>query len=253
MSSYEMAAPRRRTLAWLLIRRSVWAFFAHDCVHLAASVAYYELLSVFPLLLGIIAVFGSLLGPDEIERRLVEVLALTLPTTPERIAASVRHLGTPPGALGFFAIAGLILSGFAVFSAIRIAIERAWGVDESRPYWRQKLLELTMMVVVVALMLVSMSFTAAIHLAEEAALLTNGPTPLGAPTTQVLLSAFAFIANLAIFNLIYRYVPGVPGHGATLCPGRWSPPSSSRWPRTFSRGISPTLALTASSTARWPC
>jgi len=52
---------------------------ADDATHMAAGVAYYAILSLFPLMLGLLAVFGLFLPSETIQEELFDFFERNLP------------------------------------------------------------------------------------------------------------------------------------------------------------------------------
>ena len=67
--------------AVLLIVRTVREMGRDDATHMAAGVAYYAILSLFPLTIGLLFVFNLVLGSRSIEADLVDLL----PDVPARL------------------------------------------------------------------------------------------------------------------------------------------------------------------------
>ena len=62
-----------------LVVRTVQELGADDASHMAAGVAYYVILSLFPLLLGLIALFGLFLPAETIQEELFDFFERNLP------------------------------------------------------------------------------------------------------------------------------------------------------------------------------
>src|SRR5258707_9522298 len=76
----ELYHGRAQALRALAVLRAVVAEFnSTDGTILAAAIAYYTLLSIFPLILGLLAVFGFVLGDPSRAAGLVSVIAAIFP------------------------------------------------------------------------------------------------------------------------------------------------------------------------------
>src|SRR3989304_1604231 len=91
----------------LLKRR--WVRLAANTLHqlgkdgvgdMAAGVAYYALLSVFPLLLGAIALLGLFLPSDVVQRELFAFFGRHLPTSVSLLEENISGLVALRGTLG---------------------------------------------------------------------------------------------------------------------------------------------------------
>ena len=65
-----------------LISRTAEGIGNHDATQRAAGAAYYAILSIFPLLLGLIAVFGFFLPSVNLQDELLKFVSKNLPGVP---------------------------------------------------------------------------------------------------------------------------------------------------------------------------
>ena len=99
-----------------------------DCSGMAAALSYYALFSLFPLLLIVLSVVGSLLGPNtEAFQQIREVVERALPTEVHRTIGetivALNRSSTGAGIIGF----GLLLySASTVFGVLSLSVEKIW-------------------------------------------------------------------------------------------------------------------------------
>jgi membrane protein len=143
--------PKRTTLAEQL--REVWALGGlsakelarrvireiqhHDCVGRAAELAYYFLFALFPFFLFLTTLLGYLPVPNLMDR-ILELLAQFLPGEAlTLIQDNVRQLITDQrgGLLSFGFLAALWTSSSAI-TAVMEGLNRAYEVEEERPFWK---------------------------------------------------------------------------------------------------------------------
>ena len=134
----------RRVFIVALLIRTLQEMSADDATHMAASVAYYVLFSLFPLLLGIIALLSYFQEPQDIQTQLTDVAGDYLPASRELIETNVDSVLRFRSAIGLFAILGLFWSGSAIFGAVTRAVNRAWDVHTDRPLYISKPRQLLM-------------------------------------------------------------------------------------------------------------
>ena len=124
-----------RTSVWVRVRRTVKGWQDDDDALLAASMAYYAVLSLFPLLLILISVLGFVLrfspGAQDAQRQLLELLAQNtsaeLAQHVELILAEVRTKAAVGGPLGMLA---LLLAAIGIFAQFERAFDRIWKVKK---------------------------------------------------------------------------------------------------------------------------
>jgi len=118
--------------------RQTWLAWRHNDGSLtAASIAYYAVLSFFPMLLLLIAVFGFVLrfstGAQDAQDRLLQVLA---ENTSEGLAQHVQSVLTDiqSSALigGPLGLVMLLLAAIGIFTQLDIAMNRIWDTAPRR-------------------------------------------------------------------------------------------------------------------------
>ena len=118
----------------LLVIRVVRDLNRDDGTHMAAGVAYYAFISLFPLVLGLVALGGVVLGSAEgLQERLLEFIADYIPGSSELVSDNVDTVVRYSTPLGIASFVGLFWTASAVFGAITRAVNRAWGVRLHRP------------------------------------------------------------------------------------------------------------------------
>jgi membrane protein len=120
-----------------LARRVVAEIPDDDCLGRAAQLAYYFIFALFPFFLFLTTLLGYLPIPDLLER-LLETLGQMLPGEAIRLVEdNLRQLvsGQRGGLLSFGLLAALWTSSSAL-TAIMDSLNRAYDVDEGRPFWK---------------------------------------------------------------------------------------------------------------------
>ena len=121
-------------------RRAIHEIRDDDCLGRAAQLAYYFLFALFPFFLVLVTLLGYLPLPNLMDR-LMEMLGEMLPGDALRLVQdNVRDLVTNErgGLLSFGILAALWTSSSAV-TAIMDGLNRAYDVEEGRPFWKVRL------------------------------------------------------------------------------------------------------------------
>jgi membrane protein len=159
------AARQARDLA-RLIGLSFWRAFEgfsnRDNLTYAASIAYYALLSLFPIFLLALSLLGR--STADVDNR-NEVLTFVLRYFPAQFDFITTQLDAFRGDSVTIGVAGtiaLLWGALGVFGAITTAVNYAWGVGQPRSFWGHKLVSFLMLLVaglilLVALLLISAS------------------------------------------------------------------------------------------------
>jgi membrane protein len=122
---------------WLDIARRVKEQIRRDRLSIiAAGVAFYGLLAIFPGLVALVATYGLFADPVQIERHVASLSAILPPEAAQVVMAQLRDLvATDRTALGLGAIGGLLLALWSASAAVRTLMEAlnvAYAEEERR-------------------------------------------------------------------------------------------------------------------------
>jgi membrane protein len=146
-------------IPWSELARRTWRDTLDDDVPgLAAQLSYYFFLALFPAILFLLAVASFFpLGDitDEVGRALGPLVS---PQVLELIQEQMRRLGSneDTGLLTFGVVAALWSSSAALVSIVT-ALNRAYDIEEGRPWWKVRLVAVGLTLGVAATVLVALS------------------------------------------------------------------------------------------------
>ncbi len=214
------AAPRGLLFVPTLVVRTIKELSDDDATHMAAGVAYYALFSLFPLLLGTIAIIGLVADSNAVRSAILAWAADNFPGTGEFISDNVVASVEASGSLGAISIAGLIWSGSAIFGAITRAVNRAWDIRQDRPFVKGKIMQLAMAMSVAILFALALASASLAQTADRYAD-TNLPVLGQADELSGLLlfRIMSFVFNLAIFLTLYKVLPNTQTRWRHIWPG----------------------------------
>ena len=204
----------------LLIVRTVREMGRDDATHMAAGVAYYAILSLFPLTVGLIFVLSLMLNSDSFQGDLVNFFETYLPGSSQLLSNNIHAVKDVSGLLGVIGVIGLFWTASAMFGAISRAVNRAWDIHEDRPFYIDKVRNLLMSCGVGILFLTSMAFTTSLQVLGRIDVPGIGRLEwLEHGGINLLTRPLPFIFTLTIFLLIYRYVPNTETRWRHIWPG----------------------------------
>lgn len=178
-----------------VIRGAFLTFTIAKGAEAAASIAYYTLFSIFPLLLSIVAVGSFFVDQNMVEEALIGFLPTIIPVSQEFILSNVQQVFHLRGAVSSVALLGLLWSATAVFSTIIRNINSAWPEAEPHSFIRMRLLSVAIIAAMVVLLIIS-SFSLTIR---------NVLLNLGIPIDISKLSAFfSSYFSVKIFPVLIR-------------------------------------------------
>ena len=205
-SIWRLGGLSRRELA-----RRVWQdFYAGDLLTRSAALSYYFLLALFPLLIFLTALLGSFAeAGTELRRNLLNYLASIAPRTASQLVrATVVEIteGAGGGKLSFGLLAALWFASFGM-GAVGDTLNSAYGVRESRPWWRVRLVSLGLTAALAALII---SALALMLYGGEIGEALAGRSDLGGAFVAfwgVVRWPIVLFFVLFAFALIYYYAP----------------------------------------------
>ena len=159
---------RRRLLrglevVWLLISRGIGGLGEHHGTQLAASMAYYALLSVFPAVIVIAAAAGFVLDDPGAREDVVEFLTRELPLSESSGRSDIDKLldgvATNAGTLGAFGLVALLIAASALIGAVRNSLSAIFEEVIRRGPIRGKALDVLIVVVLGVLLTISFAAT----------------------------------------------------------------------------------------------
>jgi membrane protein len=180
---------------------------------MAAGVSYYAVLSLFPLLLALIGILGIFLPSETVQKELFDFFRENLPGAIDQLEDNIEAVIRLRGALGLLGVIGLLWSASAMFGAISRAVNRAWDVHKDRPIYIRKLRDLSMALGTGVLFLLSLGATGLFSIIGDREL------PGLVPAVDVLARFFGFFMSLAIFLVIYKFLPNTKTYWRYVWPG----------------------------------
>jgi membrane protein len=204
-----------------ILYRLHWRLVHDDIFVLAASVAYAALLSLFPLLLGLIFLFSRFVEREHAQQAILAALGPYLPPAALTMVGQTLNAVVPMrGAVGAFAVVGLFWGATTAASAMRHGLNRVLQVHQARPFWRRKLVELALVALAggfLSLSLVGSVAGAAIKIFYPLVLAEDLLRRSRLITSITVIGPWIF-SSLA-FLIVYRFLPNTRLSWRTLLVG----------------------------------
>jgi membrane protein len=138
----------RRVQSWLPVRVLV-AFGSSRASNYALALSFTALLSMFPLILGILSIIGFSVRDPATEARFQNLIIQVFPGSAQPELQNALHgVRESAGWLGLVSLGGLIWSASSLFATMEFALSQIFGTPQ-RDFVRQKLMGVVMMVVLV--------------------------------------------------------------------------------------------------------
>jgi membrane protein len=200
-----------------LLSDALEAWYRHNAPRLGASLAFYTILSLAPLLIVVIAVASLIFGRSAAEGQIVWQIQ---DLTGREGAAVIRQMleGARKPSSGILAttlgVLTLFVGATAVVAELRDALNTVWEVPLQAGHWPGSVLRILKERAFYFLMVLGVGFLLLVSLIVNVWLAAAGAffggwLPLPEPVLQVLASAVSFVVIAALFALIYKSVPDV--------------------------------------------
>jgi membrane protein len=141
--------------------RGFLGFYHSDNLTYAASIAYYSLLSLFPLTMLAVSILGRATADEDSRSEVLDFVFQYFPSQFDFIRTQLDSFRAHSVTFGVFGTLALIWGALGVFGAVTTAVNYAWGVEKTRSYWSHKLFTFVMMLVAGALLLAALLLVSA--------------------------------------------------------------------------------------------
>jgi membrane protein len=145
-----------RTRAWIdVLRRTAREFQDDQLTDLAAGLTYYAVLAIFPALIALVSVLG-LVGDSAIEPLKENVEALAPGPAQEILTGAIDQISSTraAGLALVLGLAGALWSASGYVGGFARASNRIYEVEEGRPFWKLRPLQIGITVVMILLLAV---------------------------------------------------------------------------------------------------
>jgi membrane protein len=215
-----MRVPFGAEVGWgTILKRTGKEMVTDGCFGMAAQLAYYFFLSLFPALLIVVALTSFF--PAEVLDQIVRWLGVFTP--PEVLSVIQGQLQQIRGAghvsLLTFGVLGALWSSSSAMSAIIDTLNRAYGVTEARPWWKTQSLAIVLTVALSLFVLLSVTLVLGGPEIAEKLATRVGLGQVFAWTWKLLQWPVVFLLVSEAFALVYYLAPDVEQLWPWILPG----------------------------------
>jgi membrane protein len=200
-----------RNISWFQLAKRVWKEMEQDRVFArAAELSYYFLLALFPMLIFLTSVIGIVLGSGTGTRHaLFNYLAHIMPPSAFQLLDTTMYEVTESsgsGKLSFGLLAALWAASNGM-SAITDSLNAAYDLEETRPWWKQRLTAIVLTIALSVLILAALVLVVAGGHIGEGVANHYGFGPAFAIAWKIIQWPVVFGALILAFALIYYFAP----------------------------------------------
>jgi membrane protein len=147
--------PDLSTRSWMgVLRRTAKEFKADNLTDWAAALTYYGVLALFPAIIALVSIIG-LVGPSATQGLLDNLSKLTPGPANEIVTNAVKQVASGRGTAGVafvLGLAGALWSASGYVGAFARASNAIYEVDEGRPFWKLRPMQLVVTAVMILLL-----------------------------------------------------------------------------------------------------
>ena len=197
---------------WRVLRRTFDEFQSDNLSDWAAALTYYAVLALFPMLIVLVALLGLVGQGDTIDTLIRSLDRAGLQGVANSINRPlhnvVMHKGGAGALLGF-ALVGSLWSASGYVGAFMRAANAIYDVDEGRPFWKRRPLQVVLtlgMVLLLALVSLALVLTGALAVAVGDAI---GVGRNAVKAWNIAKWPGLLIVVMTMFALLYYIAPNV--------------------------------------------
>lgn len=200
----DIPAPGWKDILW-----RTWEEQGKDNISMiAAGVAYYALLAIFPAVGALVSLYGLVADPVAVEQQIGQAAGLLPPEALKLVTDQARQVATAPSqGLGFGLLFSLLLTLWSASrgtNAVVTALNIAYGEEERRSFVRLALLSLGLTVAGLLFLIVTLALIVAVPAAINIVGLRDTVVGWAASLARWPILAAAIMTALAV---LYRYAP----------------------------------------------
>jgi membrane protein len=205
---------------WELLKRTARETVQDDALGVSAQLAYYFFLALFPALLGLVAL-ASLFPLEHFTDDLTRMMAPFVPT--QIVELIRRHLlqiaAGEDAELFSLGIAGALWSSSAATAAVISAMNRAYDLEDTRPWWKKRLTAILLTVGLAVFILVSFTLVVAGPEIADALAARLGLGWAFAVAWKILQWPLIFLLVATAMGLVYYFAPDAEQDWVWITPG----------------------------------
>lgn len=206
--------PLKDNAIWQVLKETGTQWDEDNVTRLAASLAYYTLLSIAPLIILAVAVTGLAFGEEAARQHIAgEISGVVGAGAAEAIETIAKNARAPgSGVLGIaVGVVVLLFGASGVFGELQSALNTVWDVapKPGRGIWgvvKDRFFSFTLVLGVAFLLLVSLVISAALTWVGK---VFEQSLPGGAVVWQVLNFGISFAVVTALFAVMFKKLPDV--------------------------------------------
>jgi membrane protein len=191
-----------------ILRETIESFANARGSEAAASMAYYTLFSLFPLLLAVVSAGSYFLDLQQVFRLVDDMLTEAFPISQSLIEDNIRQVLQMRGAMGLVGLGVALWSASGAFTVLTRNVNRAWRTAPPRSFLRNRLVGLGIVGSLAVLLVISLLFSTALNILSRLQVpLVDVQSLYGTPLWVAMSDLVPWFLIFLLFLALYLWVP----------------------------------------------
>lgn len=194
--------------ALTVIRSTLESFSQSGAPEAAASISYYAIFSLFPLLILLITIGSYFLASDDAVKQLISMILNAIPVSRSLIERNIEIMLAQRGAISLIGLLALLWSGTGVFTMLVVNINRSFSRNIRPNFIRARLSALAMVVALTVLLGLAFFSKAFFSLLPRLTIpAIEGFDLLNSLLWKIMSIFVPWLLIFAVFLGLYRFLP----------------------------------------------
>ncbi len=185
-----------------------------DSVIKAAAIAYFSILSLFPLAIISISISSLFYGSSMDQQLILQQFEFIAPALGQLLGENIKEIFQARGPVTFAAVLVLVWSASQIFFALTSTLNGIWNPKRKRPVWKRRSLAMGFVIIFIGPALILSSFASSM-MATFRAWLPDQVFLVGG----ILGFLMAVLLDIALFMTLYIMLPHGDSTWRDVLPG----------------------------------
>jgi len=190
-----------------VLRHALNNFNLVHAAEASASLAYYGLFSIFPLLLAVVSIGSIFLEGDLVKVELLEIITQWIPVSADAVNSQVTTVLNLRGPVTVVAIISLLWSGSNVFEKVIVNVNRAFPQGSRPGFFKSRGMALLIIVVMILLFGTSLLISTVVEIFPAAENALFGKLISSARAWIEVLQIAPLVLKFFLFLAVYSWIP----------------------------------------------
>jgi membrane protein len=191
-----------------ILRLAIKRFIEVRGPEAAASIAYYAIFSLFPLILLFVSITGFLLVSEQTQAQVLALITQAVPISNNFVRDNLRQILEARNTGGIIGLVALLWAASGVFLAVARNINRAWPRAHLRNIVQGRLVAMAIIAGMGILLLLSLAASTLFKLLPEFNIPIRGSISIyDTFLWQLLTNLIPWLVSTFVFYALYRWIP----------------------------------------------